>query len=420
MWLLPVAAHAESFSEAASRGVGPAFLFALVAGLLTSLTPCVYPMIPITLSVFGAKGVSRGRAFSLATVYVAGIAAMFGALGTVFGLLGKAFGTFMANPWVVVPICGLFVAMSASMFGAFELALPVGLQTRLSRVGGRGFAGAFLMGLVGGIIAAPCTGPALAGMLGWVARTRDAVTGFGLMSTYAIGIGVPFWLIAGFSMTLPRSGAWMENVKSVFGIGLLVVAAYFLKNVVPSLWKFTGHTPVFALGCAAALVVGLALGAIHRGFGYTWLSRLRKGVAVALVAVASFGLVNYALTPRTQLAWLHSEPEALAAALKADKPVLVDFGATWCTPCLEMEAHVFTAPAVASVLTDRFTLLKVDCDNEDDDPEVQRLRARYDAKTLPAIRILSPEGQVVGRLDEAVGADAFLDFLLKTPLTASR
>src|SRR2546430_1378171 len=105
----------------------PTVLFALPAGLLTALTPCVYPMIPITVSIFGAKtGVSRARAFLLATSYVAGIATMFGSLGTTFALLGRAFGTFLANPWVVVPLALLFVAMAVSMFGAFELSLPQG------------------------------------------------------------------------------------------------------------------------------------------------------------------------------------------------------------------------------------------------------------------------------------------------------
>jgi hypothetical protein len=152
--LTPAAAAASEFAEAAARGTAHAFLFALTAGLLTSLTPCVYPMTPITVGIFGARGgSSRGRAFLLATVYVAGIAVMFGVLGTSFALLGKAFGTFLANPWVVVPLTLFFFAMAASMFGAFDLALPSALPERLARVGGRGFVGAFLMGLVGGIIA---------------------------------------------------------------------------------------------------------------------------------------------------------------------------------------------------------------------------------------------------------------------------
>src|SRR5450755_3713510 len=147
----------DKFAEAAGRGMGSAFVFALTAGLLTALTPCVYPMIPITISVFGGRGVSRRRSFGLA--------------------------------------------------------LPYPLQQRLARVGGRGAGGVFLMGLVGGLIAAPCTGPPLAGILAFVATTRDAVHGFFLLVTYAVGIGVPFWAIAGFSMQLPRSGAWMEAVK---------------------------------------------------------------------------------------------------------------------------------------------------------------------------------------------------------------
>src|SRR4051812_31224353 len=245
----------------------PTVLFALTAGLLTALTPCVYPMIPITISIFGAKtGVSRGRALGLATAYVAGIAFMFGVLGTVFALLGKAFGTFLANPWVIVPLAAFFVAMGVSMFGAFELALPVGIQSRLSRVGGHGFVGAFLMGVVGGIIAAPCTGPPLAAILAYVATTRDAAYGFVLLASYAVGIGLPFWFLAGFSMSLPRSGGWMDWVKSVFGVALFVAALYYLKNVVPALGRLTGHTPSFLLLMGALVVVGVAVGAIHFSF----------------------------------------------------------------------------------------------------------------------------------------------------------
>jgi thiol:disulfide interchange protein DsbD len=146
----------------------PSVALALGFGLLTALTPCVYPMIPITLAIFGAKGVSRGRAAALASSYVVGIAVLFGALGVTFGLLGKAFGAYLGNPWVVVPLALFFIAMALSMFGAFELGLPTGLQERLSRVGGRGFGGAFLMGLVAGLIAAPCTGPPLAGLLAYI------------------------------------------------------------------------------------------------------------------------------------------------------------------------------------------------------------------------------------------------------------
>jgi thiol:disulfide interchange protein DsbD len=397
----------DHFAEAAGRGMGSAFVFALTAGLLTALTPCVYPMIPITISIFGGRGVSRRRSFGLATLYVAGIATMFGTLGTVFALLGKAFGTYLASPWVVIPLALFFLAMAASMFGAFELALPMGLQQRLARVGGRGAGGVFLMGLVGGLIAAPCTGPPLAGILAFVATTRDAVGGFFLLATYAVGIGLPFWAIAGFSMQMPRSGPWMEAVKSVFGIALVVAALYYLKNVAPALGRITGHTPIFVALALAAVVAGVAAGAVHLSFHDAVARRLRKGVGVALAALGLFALTNYVLTPKVELAWLHGEAEAMRVARAQHRPVVVDFMADWCLPCREMDVQVFSNPDVGEKLRD-FTLLRVDLSREDEDESLGVVKAKYGVSTLPAVRIVSPGGEIVRRFDTVVDVPTFL------------
>jgi thioredoxin:protein disulfide reductase len=396
-----------------NAGGHPSLLFALGYGVLTALTPCVYPMIPITVSIFGAKaGVPRGRALALATAYVVGIAVMFGGLGTAFGLLGRAFGTFLANPWVIVPLALFFAAMGLSMFGAFEIALPSGLQGRLSRVGGRGFLGAFGMGLVAGIIAAPCTGPPLASLLAYVATTRNGGWGFVLLATYGAGVGLPFWLLAGFSMSLPRPGRWMEWVKSVFGIALFAAALYYLKNVVPPLARFGSGTPRFALEMAALVLVGIGLGAVHASFHGGPTERVRKALAVGLATVGIFGATNYLLAPKgdVKLAWLSDEPSAVAASRAAGRPLLVDFAANWCLPCREFEVKVFSRPEVATAMQ-RFTLLRVDLTHEDDDPALGVLKRKYGADTLPAIRVLSPAGAVVGKTDTLIPPEEFLALL---------
>ena len=418
--LAPSTAHAEAFSDAAGRGALSAFLFAFTAGFLTSLTPCVYPMIPITISVFGGRGgVPRAHAVALATLYVAGIAIMFGTLGTTFALLGKAFGTFLANPWVVVPLALFFFAMAASMFGAFDLALPSGLLQRLSRVGGRGFLGAFLMGLVGGLIAAPCTGPPLAGILAYVATTRDGVLGFLLLATYAAGIGVPFWAIAGFSLHLPKSGAWMEGVKSVFGIALSVAGLYYLRVVVPPLAQVTGRSPAFLAVAVAVVGLGILLGAVHLSFHAGSRTRLRKTLGVALAVAGLFAAINYVLTPKSVLHWLPTEAAGLAHARVRGKPVVMDFTADWCLPCREFEVSVFSRPAVAALLTD-FVLVKIDLTREDEDDALPGLKDRYGVSTLPAVRFLAPGGQIVGRIDNLVPWHVFQRALLGAQTAADR
>jgi thiol:disulfide interchange protein DsbD len=393
----------------------PSVALALGFGLLTALTPCVYPMIPITLAIFGAKGVKRSRAAALASAYVTGIAMLFGGLGTTFGLLGKAFGAYLGNPWVVVPLALFFIAMALSMFGAFELALPQGLQERLSRVGGRGFGGAFLMGLVGGLIAAPCTGPPLAGLLAYISTTRDAAFGFLLCASYGLGVGLPFLLLATFSMSLPRSGAWMESVKSVFGIVLFTAALYYLKNIAPPLEHFTSRELRFAGIMAALVVAGVALGAVHLTFHGGATARARKGLGVALATIGLFGATNWVLTPKgaTELRWLSDEPAAVADARAAGRPLLVDFRANWCLPCKEFEVKVFSRPEVAEAMQ-RYTLLRVDLTHEDDEPALGAVKKKYGADTLPAIRLVAPDGAILAKADEFMEPEAFLK-LLSTP-----
>src|ERR1044071_9307606 len=279
------AAACDPFNVYQQRGWGWMYLAAFGFGFQTSLTPCVYPMIPITLGIFGARGkdVRRGKALALASAYVVGTGLRSSTLGVIMALIGAQFGTLLSNPSVVVPIVLLFAALAASMFGAFELNLPASWQARLNQVGGRGFRGAFAMGMVGGLIAAPCTGPFLLGLLTFVATTRSVVGGGSLLFIYALGMGVLFWVLAAFAMSLPKSGRWMEWVKSAGGILLLLGGIYFLQPLLPFMRHLAVPETWFLAVSIAVIVAGIALGAIHLSFHGSGLDKLRKGLGITLV-----------------------------------------------------------------------------------------------------------------------------------------
>jgi len=267
-----------------AEGSGLAYLVAFGGGVLTSLTPCVYPLVPITVSIFGAKQASsRRHAMALSGLYVFGIAVMYSSLGVGAALTGRAFGSVMQNPLVIGAVALVFATMAASMFGAFELQLPSTWQAKLHGVGGAGFWGAFVMGLVSGVIAAPCTGPVLAATLAFVATKGSVVFGVGIMFAYAMGMGVLFFLIGAFSVSLPKSGPWMDTVKSVFGVALLAAAGVFLKDVVPALQPLFLATRSAALTAAGVAGLGVMLGAFHGSFHGSLIHGLAKGVGVALV-----------------------------------------------------------------------------------------------------------------------------------------
>lgn len=200
----------DAYSQALERGPLAAVGAAWLGGVLVSLTPCVYPMIAVTVSVFGAREAkSRFEGVLLSLAFVAGIVAMFVPLGVVAGLTGSLFGAALQNRWVITAISVLFVAMAFSMFGAFEFALPSSLTNRLATLGGIGPRGAFVLGLVSGLVASPCTGPVLTGILAFIAKTRSVALGAGSMAAFAIGLGLPFFLVGAFAVQLPKSGRWM-------------------------------------------------------------------------------------------------------------------------------------------------------------------------------------------------------------------
>lgn len=225
------------------RGLWAVFLLVFGAGILASLSPCIYPLIPVTIGVLGARQAdSRREGFALSLSYVTGIVVMYSALGLVAALVGTVFGGFFQNLWFQGLIATVFIVLGLGCLGVYDIRLPAGLQDRISKTGGGGHAGAFAMGLGAGVLAVPCVGPVVAGILVYVADQGDVMLGWSLLTVFAVGMGLLFLVVGTFSSALqrlPRAGGWMEGVKAVFGAVFLGVGLYYLRLVVPLLRQGT-------------------------------------------------------------------------------------------------------------------------------------------------------------------------------------
>jgi thiol:disulfide interchange protein DsbD len=354
---------------------------------------------------------------ALSGLYVLGIAVMYSALGATAALTGKAFGTVMQNPWVLGFVGLVFLAMAASMFGAFELHLPAGIQARLSSVGGAGHAGAFAMGLVAGIIAAPCTGPVLAAALAFIATKGSVAYGVAIMFAYAIGIGLLFFLIGAFSVSLPKSGPWMDGVKSAFGVALLALSLVYLQDLVPGVKSLFSASPRATLAAAVVAALGVLIGALHGSFGGSRGHQLAKGLGVAMVVLGiayAVGAGNArSVAVATELPWLTDEAEALRLARAEGKPVVIDFWADWCTACKELDHGAWSDPRVREAAK-RFVLLKLD--GSESSPSVKsgafdRSMEKYAVLGLPTVLFIDAYGRELPakeRVTAAIPAEELL------------
>lgn len=375
----------------------------LLLGLGLNLTPCVYPLISVTLSYFGGQSDASRSTFPLASAYVLGITLSFAALGTTAALAGGLFGAPLQNPAVLIGLAVVLVGLAGSSFGLYEIRAPSGLVNKVGAAQ-TGFGGAFLMGLTMGIIAAPCIGPVVLGLLIYVGSEKDAVLGFSLFATMGLGMGLPYIALAsaaGSIHKLPRSGEWLRWTNRVFGVVLMGMAYYFLTPLIPTETE------------EILLPLLVATGSIYLGFLEPSGAQLRGFLLVKrTIGVTGLAFGIWLALPGAPMAagirWQPLTRVSLSQAIEENRPAVIEFGAEWCLPCVEMEHSTFIDPNVSHEAR-RFTMLQADVTEES--PTNTALLEEFAVAGVPTIIFYDATGVERRRLVGFVSARRMLDTL---------
>lgn len=375
-----------------------------MGGLALNLTPCIYPLIPITVSYFGGRSQTiRGMAILHGLLYICGLAVTNSMLGLTASMTGGLLGAALQNPAVLSLVSGILVFMALSFFGFWELRLPSGLTRQASRNFG-GYFGTFFMGLTLGIVAAPCLGPFILGLLSYVGQKGDPLLGFIYFFVLSIGMGIPLALLAVFSGTikmLPVSGEWMVWIRKLLGWVLVGMAGYLLQPLIPS---SLGKSTLYASILVAA---GLHLGWFEKsrstltGFPY-----LKKGLGILLM-IGAVLFLGTAYKSSPAIHWIPYDQAILEEAIREKKPVILEFYADWCGPCRKMKENSFRHPDIIK-LSRSFVNVMVDLTKRRDWQE--GLRKRYQVRGVPTVVFINKRGIEEKRLriESYAGQDEIL------------
>ncbi|RDH81572.1 MAG: thiol:disulfide interchange protein [endosymbiont of Galathealinum brachiosum] len=359
-------------------------------GLLLAFTPCVFPMIPILSSIIVGQGTktSTGRSFSLSVSYVLGMALINSAAGVAAALTGESLAVMLQTPWILASFAGVFVLLSLAMFGFYELQMPGFIQNRLTAVSNNqksgSLSGAFVMGLLSAVIVGPCVAAPMFGVLLFISQTGDPVFGGIALFSLSLGMGAPLIAIGtSAGKLLPKAGVWMDAVKAVFGVSLLMVAIWMIRSIV-------SDQVVMILSGTLLIVCAVYMGALDglkaEATGWT---RFWKGTGLVIFIygiILMFGAAAGSASLLTPLKGVISSNgthaseqhlqfkkikgvdglnKALAEAKAQNKTVMLDFYADWCVSCKEMESLTFTDPKVQSTLSNT-VLLQADVTANDE------------------------------------------------------
>lgn len=393
------------------NGMFVALLIIFVLGIGLNLTPCVYPLIPITISYFGAQvSNSKGGKLLMALFYVLGMSVTYSVLGLVAALTGGVFGSLLQSPLVIGFLVLIFLALALSMFGVYEIKIPQSLAN-FSGKNRQGYFGTFLMGLTVGFIAAPCIGPLVLSLLVYVGQIGSPFLGFIMFFVLSLGLGLPYVFLAMFSSSitkLPRSGEWMEGVKIIFGLMMIGLALYTAQPLM-SVELYEIIFPIFLI------LSGIYLIMIDRkAVAAATYTRIKYAIAIAVIIWGAmnlhFGEEQVVGTGKYE--WQMLQTQALidgSIAKSKDKPTIIDFYADWCAQCKELDKYTYVDPKIIE-LSKKFNNIKVDLTKGD-----KEIEGKFKIQGLPVVAFIDKNGKEMEdlRVTGFLKADEFIKIMEK-------
>ena len=382
-----------------------------LVGLGLNLTPCVYPMMSVTVSLFGNKHhhSTRSESFLRALIYVLGIATMYSSIGVAAAFTGGFFGSLLQNKLILVLIAAVLFALSLSMFGVYTFQFPSWILSRLGSEKKASLIGIYFSGLFVGVFAAPCIGPPVIALLTFVGTRGDPVFAFWVFFVMSFGLGFPYLILGTFSgllKKLPKAGFWLVWVEHLFGFILLVLVAFYL--LIAFAPEYIGWLTPIALS-AGAIYLGFLEKSGNQNVRFKWLKR-----TLGIVGLAATIALPY-LSPKERLVWDEYSPDVLETAKQNGKPVMIDFYADWCIPCHELDQFTYSDPKVIHALAG-FQKYKIDL-TDLSSPEFAKLVERFEVVGVPTVIFIDPKGNEAreARISGFVDPEEFLSLTRTLP-----